>query len=374
MERRVALALGIAFVACGGSASPGPAAPPASDKDAVSAAPPDEPAPAGSPTDLDCGDFTTCAIASDGLLRCWGRDKAGELGDGSGAAGGARSKRAVVPGLGKVKTVALAAQFGCALLDDKKVKCWGTGRIANDGKAASGAKPTLVNGVDEVEELVASGAIACARSHEKVACWGADEQTIGTPPSGAFKQIAAGFTHACGLDAAGSVVCWGQGEWGGKGGFAKPGITAAQQVATGDRHACIITKTKAVQCWGMNDAGQLGTKADMQPHKKPALVPGVANAMKLVAGDASTCALLGDRTVRCWGSNGEGELGLGKRSPAERPAPVAALADADKICLASSHGCALTRGGKLLCWGANALGQLGDGTLERRTSPTPVVW
>jgi alpha-tubulin suppressor-like RCC1 family protein len=189
-----------------------------------------------------------------------------------------------------------------------------------------------------------------------------------------FKQIAAGFTHACGLDPAGAVICWGQGEWGGKGVFAKPSVSAAQQVATGDRHACIITKTKAVQCWGMNDAGQLGMKPDMQPHKRLSTVPGVANVVKLVAGDASTCALIGDRSVRCWGSNGEGELGLGKRSSDERPASVAALADAEKICLASSHGCALTKPGKLLCWGANALGQLGDGTLERRTSPTPVVW
>jgi alpha-tubulin suppressor-like RCC1 family protein len=273
-----------------------------------------------------------------------------------------------------VKSVALASQFGCALLEDKSVKCWGTGRIANDGKAMSDAKPTTVSGLDGVEELAASGAIACARTPSAVTCWGSDDKTIGTPPAGAFKQIATGFTHACALDGSGAVTCWGQGDWGNSGGFAKPPASGAVQVATGDRHACIVTKAKTVQCWGMNDAGQLGMKSDVVPHKKLVTVPGVTNVTKLVAGDASTCAVIADGSVRCWGSNGEGELGLGKRSPDERPARVSALSDAEEICLASAHGCARTKAGKLLCWGANAFGQLGDGTKERRSSPTPAIW
>src|SRR5690606_30521351 len=147
--------------------------------------------PAGPPKGVDCGDFSTCAIATDDLVHCWGRDKEGELGDGAGT--GARLKRGPVPGLGKVRKVALASQFGCALLEDKKVKCWGTGRIANDGRPLEDAKPTLVAGVEGVEELVASGAMACARNAGGIVCWGADEKTIGTPLKGAFKQIAVGF-------------------------------------------------------------------------------------------------------------------------------------------------------------------------------------
>ncbi|MBX3206992.1 MAG: hypothetical protein KF764_18240 [Labilithrix sp.] len=330
-------------------------------------------APAGPPKDVDCGDFTTCAIASDGLARCWGRDKEGELGDGKGQ--GERLKRGLVPGMGKVTKVALASKFGCAILEDRKVKCWGTGRIANDGKVVSDAKPVLVSGVDQVEELVASGALACARSAGGIACWGADEKTIGSPPKGAFKQLAAGFTHACALDAAGAVTCWaGSGDWSTGGIFAKPPVTGAVQVITGDRHGCVLTKAQTVQCWGMNDAGQLGIKSDMDPHKKLVTVPGVSGAVRLVAGEASTCALLADGSVRCWGSNGEGELGLGTRSSDERPANVTALSAVEDVCLASAHGCALTKQNKLFCWGSNAFGQIGDGTKERRPAPTPVLW
>jgi alpha-tubulin suppressor-like RCC1 family protein len=279
-----------------------------------------------------------------------------------------------------VKKIALASEFGCALLEDKKVKCWGTGRIANDGTPVTNAKPTAVNGVEDVDELVASGAIACARSSKgQVTCWGATEKAIGTPPKGeSFKQITAGFTHACALSKTGAVTCWGPGDWGGSGAFAKPAISGgATELVSGDRHACVIlaTKDKSVMCWGMNDAGQLGMKSDTEPHKKPVAVKGLTGAVRLAAGEASTCALLSDGTVRCWGSNGEGELGLGTRSPDERPAKVSALgSNVDQICLASAHGCALTKQSKLLCWGANAFGQLGDGTKDRRPTPTPVAW
>ncbi len=360
--------------ACGGAGSAGKSVSPQASASADEAAKESaDSTPDGPPKDIDCGDFTTCAIATDGLARCWGRDKEGELGDGKGK--GERVKRAAVPGLGKVKKVALASRFGCAILEDGRVKCWGTGRIANDGKPFTDAKPTLVAGVEQAEELVASGAIACARGSSGVACWGTDDKSIAAAPAGSFKQIAAGFTHACALDTGGIASCWGSGDWGGKGIFAKPaGITGALQVVTGDRHACVLTKGKGVMCWGMNDAGQLGIKPDMEPHKKPVTVPGLGNVARIAAGEASTCALLADGSVKCWGSNGQGELGLGTRSSDERPARVTALSDVEQICLASAHGCALTKQNKLLCWGSNAFGQLGDGTKERRSAPTPVFW
>jgi alpha-tubulin suppressor-like RCC1 family protein len=354
--------------ACGGSAPPPVSAP--SSAEASGAKTPDPP-PSGPPRDVDCGDFTTCALAGDGEARCWGRDKAGELGDGGGAD---KPKDAPVRELGKVVHVALAAQFGCALTVEKKVKCWGTGRIANDGKAYTSARPTEVAGLAGVDELVASGAIACARTGEGVTCWGADASTIGSPPKGAFTQLAAGFSHACALDKTGAVTCWGGGDWGGKGAFVKPPITGATFLATGDRHACVIGKDKKVKCWGSNDAGQLGTKPDIETHKKPVDVPGVTGAVRLVTGEASTCAILGDGAVRCWGANNEGELALGKRSADERVSKVSALSDVASMCLGSTHGCAVTKQSKLWCWGGNAHGQVGDGSKERRTDPVEVAW
>jgi alpha-tubulin suppressor-like RCC1 family protein len=360
----LAFAGSIAIVACGGS-KPAPATAP------ENAPPPEEkpePAQAGPPAEVDCGDYTTCGVTEGGQARCWGRDKEGELGDGGGQDKGAT----VVPGLGKTQKVVLAARFGCALVEGGKVKCWGTGRIANDGKPYTNAKPVVVADLDGVEEVSASGTVACARAGTKITCWG-PEKPIGAPPPGSYKQVAAGFSHACALDAAGAVVCWGAAEWGDKGAFAKPAIKDAKTIVTGDRHACVITKDKKVACWGNNDAGQLGTKPDADPHKKPMEVSGLKDVAKLAGGEATTCAILGDGSARCWGANAEGELGLGKKSPDERPSKIAASGVAG-LCLASSHGCALTKAAKIMCWGSNKHGQLGDGTKETQLKPVAVTW
>jgi alpha-tubulin suppressor-like RCC1 family protein len=380
MNVRGALAVVLVLVpsaaSCGGAA-PG-VTPPASGPSPVATSAGGggataDPPPSGPPVQVDCGDFTTCAIAAGGEVRCWGRDKAGELGDGGGSD---RPKGVVVRGVEHATAIALASQFACALGADKRVKCWGTGRIANDGKPRERAKALDVAGVEGVVELVASGAIACARTESTITCWGADSATIGTPPSGAFAQVAAGFTHGCALDKKGAVTCWGTGEWAGpRGGFARPAsISGATFLATGDRHACVVTRDKKVQCWGMNDAGQLGTRPDTELHRNPVTVPGVTSAVKLVAGEAAMCALLADGSARCWGDNADGELGLGKKSSEERATKVVSVPDIAGMCLATAHGCALTKSKSIMCWGSNTAGQLGDGTKEKKLEPARVAW
>lgn len=355
--------------ACGGAATPTAAAP-TGDAPAPAAAEPPVVKASGPPAAIDCGDFTTCAIVKGGEVLCWGRDKMGELGDGG---GGDRPRHVAGPGITNAVKLAMGSQFGCALLDDKTVKCWGTGRIANDGKAVTNARPVAVASLSGVEELVASGVIACARAGKTVTCWGADAASIGTPPKTAFVQITTGFTHGCGLDAKGGVACWGAGDWAPGSPLAKPNVTGAKQVVTGDRHACVVTKDKKVMCWGHNDAGQLGTKPDGDTHKTPVVVAGVTSVAKLVTGEASTCALLEDGSARCWGQNSQGELGLGTKSSDERPGKLAADGVAD-VCIASAHGCALGRSGTITCWGANAHGQLGDGSKESHLTPVAVAW
>ena len=96
----------IAVAACGGPGTPkAPESEGAGASDAKAEA---YTPPAGPPKAVDCGDFTTCAVVSDRTVRCWGKDKGGELGDGAGAD---RLKAMPVPGLTGVKTIALASQF-----------------------------------------------------------------------------------------------------------------------------------------------------------------------------------------------------------------------------------------------------------------------
>ena len=118
-------------------------------------------------------------------------------------------------------------------------------------------------------------------------------------------------------------------------------------------------------------------KPDTDMHKTPVTVAGITGAVRLVAGEAAMCALLGDGSARCWGANAEGELGLGKASSDERPSKQPAVPDAAGLCLATAHGCALTKRQSIVCWGSNSAGQLGDGSTpskEKKLEPTRVAW
>jgi alpha-tubulin suppressor-like RCC1 family protein len=147
-------------------------------------------------------------------------------------------------------------------------------------------------------------------------------------------------------------------------------------VTTGDSVACapITVSTAPVLCWGRNDQGELGRATDNDWHAEPSQVPGVHQVISVVAGEAHICAIQSDRTVSCWGSNGDGELGRGTQSTSERPAPVPGLSNVQELALGADHACALDGGGVIWCWGSNAFGQLGDESNERRTAPARVAW
>jgi E3 ubiquitin-protein ligase HERC3 len=94
-------------------------------------------------------------------------------------------------------------------------------------------------------------------------------------------------------------------------------------IAAGGVHTCALLLKGYVKCWGSNGAGQLGL-GDVQfrgdaPNEMGNdlfavdLADGIP-AVQLGAGGAHTCASLNDGRVKCWGYNGVGELGLGDTS------------------------------------------------------------
>jgi alpha-tubulin suppressor-like RCC1 family protein len=93
----------------------------------------------------------------------------------------------------------------------------------------------------------------------------------------------------------------------------------------------------------------------------------------IALGSSSTCALLADRTVQCWGDNTYGQLGNGSSTGPEQctafatpcsttPAPVAGLSGIVGIASGGISACARSKSGTVQCWGSNLDGQLGDGS------------
>ena len=83
---------------------------------------------------LACGKFHTCALLDDGFTKCWGRNSAGQLGQGnSQQIGGGASEMgdhlaSIDLGSGRIAVdIAAGGTQSCAILDDGSAKCWGGG-------------------------------------------------------------------------------------------------------------------------------------------------------------------------------------------------------------------------------------------------------
>jgi len=77
-----------------------------------------------------------------------------------------------------------------------------------------------------------------------------------------------------------------------------------------------------------------------------------ARFKKIVTGDFHACAISENNDLWCWGSNGEGQLGVETVSEKTKsPKKVSGIVDVVDIALGSSHTCAQTQGGKIYCWG-----------------------
>lgn len=291
------------------------------------------------------------------------------LASGCGASDPRADVRALEPcnGQGRARCVAqvsLGAHFGCALLGNESVWCWGR----ND-ESQLGFASTETCTVREGSAM------------ESIACQLYPRQAATVAPA---RAITTGAHHACALDAQGAVQCWGSNTFGQLGNGATLSSTnasavrelrGASAIAAGGAHTCAIVNG-SVWCWGLNDRGQLGSTArdercntvaeELFPCARvPVRSLSITDAVELAAGDAHTCARIANGRVFCWGSNDDGQLGTGEASAT--PAPFARavtlgreeLSDVIAITAGASHTCALRRDNAVLCWGRNDRGQLG---------------
>lgn len=143
------------------------------------------------------------------------------------------------------------------------------------------------------------------------------------------------------------------------------------QVDSSGSSACAVLSDRSARCWGRNDHGQLGD-ASTTDRPRPTPVVGVADVVEVGVGWTHACARQGDGSVWCWGLNMWGQLGDGTSLERAVPAPVPGLADVRRIVAGAHHTCALRADGSVVCWGANWFGELGDGTTVDRASPVVV--
>lgn len=160
------------------------------------------------------------------------------------------------------------------------------------------------------------------------------------------------------------------------------GATAvtATKVVGGEAHTCAILSDRSLKCWGANGSGQLGqgdsvargiAAGQMGSALKSIDLGSGRTALDVAAGGSHTCAVLDDQTVKCWGENRTGQLGLGDASARGKAPgqmgdalPVVNLGSglkAKSVAAGKQHTCAVLTNGSVKCWGYNARGELGIG-------------
>ncbi|HVY38270.1 MAG TPA: hypothetical protein VHM31_10045 [Polyangia bacterium] len=275
----------------------------------------------------------TCALTAAGGVRCWGFNGDGQLGDGTTTARAAPPPTDVLTG---VKAIATGASHTCALMTGGGVRCWG-----NNGSGQLGDGTTTARAVPPATDVLAGVA-----------------------------AISAGGAHTCALMLGGGVRCWGQNVFGqlgdgttGDNPRPPPGdvLAGAAAVSAGASHTCALMAAGGVRCWGRNADGELGDGTYLSAPVPPT-TDVLAGARAVAAGLDFTCALTAAGGVRCWGYNSNGQLGDDTEINVDRlrPPPGDVLSGAVALAVGAGHTCALMTTGGIRCWGANGNGQLGN--------------
>jgi len=208
----------------------------------------------------------------------------------------------------------------------------------------------------------------------------------------------------CAVSSVGTVKCWGyngygalgQTKWGNGGDlnlYTKLGSGfVVEEIRCGEYHCCVLSTVGDLKCWGQNADGQLGygdTKkrgdwgsGEMGNGLKAISLGSGFVVREFGCGDASTCAISTVGTMKCWGKNQYGQLGLGDK--ADRGDHSNEMGDfLDAVDVGSGFGSSpihiadnrhkntcifgVSSGDLLVkCWGLNARGQLGYGDTTTR--------
>jgi alpha-tubulin suppressor-like RCC1 family protein len=187
---------------------------------------------------ISAGVFHTCARLNDKTVRCWGAGNNGGLGDGN--ATNATSTKTSPKDLSDVVQIASGGGWNnqCALLSTGVLKCWGlntNGQVGNGivltgstikqlTPVTTGPFPAAISSVDF--GMYTSCAVLLDQSKSAV-CWGYNgdgqigdgtvvNKSVPTLVSGLtdVNQISTNYYHSCAVLADTTVKCWGRNTYG----------------------------------------------------------------------------------------------------------------------------------------------------------------
>ncbi len=180
---------------------------------------------------LSGGTFHNIVTTGDGHYLAWGRNSAGQYGDGS-----TTSSRVAIRVLMDETVVGAAAgdSHSCDVHADGTVWCWGDNNYGQlgDGTNVPHKVPARVNGLTGATQVSVGEYHSCARLNDgRVACWGKNSD-------GEMGDLTA-------------IHRWSPV-------FVNLGSDTALTVTSGFSYNCVMTAALTGLCWGYNGFGQIG--------------------------------------------------------------------------------------------------------------------
>jgi alpha-tubulin suppressor-like RCC1 family protein len=352
------------------------------------------------------------AIRTDGSLFTVGGNGYGQLGDGTSVA---RTAFYQVPG--SWAAIAAGGAHNLALDSAGRLFAWGSngnGQLGNNSTLGS-STPTLIgpftwSKISAAEIPTNQGRSLAIRSDGLLFAWGSNDighlgdgttvnksspVQIGTS---SWTAVSSGRYISAAIRADGALFTWGgnsNGQLGdgttvNKSSPVQIGTSSWSAVSAGDQHAIAVTSDGRLFSWGRNPNGNLGDGTVSNKSSPVSVSSGSWTAVSntIDAGNAITFAVDVTGRLFAWGSNLNGNLGLGavagvgyesvpillgNRTVTESRVPWQ-IGTSSWTAVSSSdiHHLAIRSDGALFAWGQGASGQLGNGSLVSRSSPVQI--
>jgi alpha-tubulin suppressor-like RCC1 family protein len=303
--------------------------------------------------------------------------------------------------------VSVGGDHACGVLGSD-VYCWGNNDFGQLGSnTPSSVNPVQVGAGTTWTKVCAGAQHSCALSTNDLYCWGSDDQgqlgdndvthtfkNMPTQVSGAWSDIVCGGAHTCALQTDGSLFCWGSNAFGQVDGITGPdsdpvtppngtwiGVTTHYDapfqvtgtwdaIGAGDFVSCGI-QTGTMKCWGSDDNGELGDGAPNLGTIVTVSGAQVWSSVKL--GSDTTCGLTTSNEIYCWGFNDAGEIADGLTTSMNSDVPVLVVGSHNwtSFDLGAYHAVAI-EGTTLWTWGYNGFDELSVPYTSLDHSSTPV--
>jgi hypothetical protein len=341
------------------------------------------------------GGSRSCGVKNDGSAWCWGGELVDREGGGTCQTIGCYSAEPErVPGNNWV-SISVSGDVLCGIKTDDSAWCWGSNRhgVLGGGSGTFQPEPVRVYGNHRWMSLDTSDAASavCGITQDRRGyCWGwgfgnglgngtNDEHDAPTPEplagTGRWVELTVDLGVGCGLQVDGSAWCWGQvalGQGARTGEYSEPTRAAGSrrwsQLSLGGLGndeifgysvICGIDTSGVTRCWGDNYAGMLGD-GTYHPVDDRALTPRTVSGGHRFAtvqvSDLAVCALDVANAIWCWGYNkgvfGNGqEHSTGNTPDALVPVPGGFGHLWSTVSRGGARTCGIAVDGSAWCWG-----------------------